>query len=101
MKKRFEIIQIPLIIIISLFVAAVPSYFRCAKLPQAKFVSSDLSFENPDQGEGIPFNQKELKVYKSTDLLRMVLLGVYPVEQTSHLFARPLSLHHKTPVLRC
>jgi hypothetical protein len=101
MKKRFKRIQIFLVIAISLFILAFPAYLRCTKLSQTKFVSSDLSFENPDQEEGVPDNEKELKVCGPSTLLIMFLLGINLFGQSSHLFPRSLSLRQKTSVLRC
>ncbi len=101
MKKRFKRIQIFLVIAISLFILALPAYLRCTKLSQTKFVSSDLSFENPDQEEGLPDNEKELKVYGPSTLLIIFLLGTNLFEQSSQLFSQAPSLRQKTFVLRC
>jgi len=101
MKKRFDKLQIPLLLILSLLLAVLPSYLCCSKPAQGKFVSSDLSFENPAQEESVPVNQRELKVYRPTDLPRIFLFGICSIEQASQLLAQPLSLHQKTPVLRC
>jgi hypothetical protein len=101
MKKRFKRIQIFLIIAISLFIVAFPAYLRCTKLSQTKFVSSDLSFENPGQEEGLPDNEKELKIYGPSTLLIIFLLGTNLFEQSSQLFSQTSSLRQKTFVLRC
>ena len=101
MKKGFKRIQILLAITISLFILALPACLRCTQLSQTKLVASDLSFENPDQEEGLPDNEKELKVYGPSTLLIMFLLGINLFEQPSHLFPRSLSLRQKTSVLRC
>jgi hypothetical protein len=101
MKKRFKGIQIFLVTAISLSIVALPAYLRCAQLSQTKFVSSDLSFENPDEEEGLPDNEKELKVYGPSALLIMFFFGFNLFEQSSHLFPRSLSLRQKTSVLRC
>jgi hypothetical protein len=101
MEKRFKGIQIFLVIAISLFILSFPAYLRCTELSQIKFVSSDLSFENLDQEEGLPNNEKELKVYGPSTLLMMFLLGINLFEQSSHLFSQTLSLRQKTFVLRC
>lgn len=101
MEKKFQGIQIFQVIAISLFILALPAYLRCTQLSQTKFVSSDLSFENQDQKEGLPDNDKELKVYGPSTLLIIFLLGINLSEQSSHLFPRSLSLCQKTFVLRC
>jgi hypothetical protein len=101
MKKRFKGIEIFLVIAISLFILALPTYLRCTKLSQTKFISSDLSFENPGQEEGLPNNEKELKVYGSSAFLIIFFLGTNLFEQSSHLFPQSLSLRQKAFVLRC
>jgi hypothetical protein len=101
MKKRFKRIQIFLIIAICFFILAFPAYLRCTQLSQTKFISSDLSFENPDQEEGLPDNEKELKVYGPSAFLTLFLLGTNLFEQSSHLFSQVLSLRKKTIFLRC
>jgi hypothetical protein len=100
MKKRLKRIQIFLAIAISLFILAFPAYLRCTQLSQTKFISSDLSFENPDQEEGLPDSEKELKVYGSSATLIIFHLGTNLFEQ-SRLFSQTLSLRQKTFVLRC
>ena len=101
MKKRFKRIQIFLIIAICFFILAFPAYLRCTKLSQTKFISSDLSFENPDQEEGLPDNEKELKVYGPYALLIIFHLVTNLFEQPSHLFSQTLSLCQRTFALRC
>jgi hypothetical protein len=101
MNKRFKGIQIFLAIAISLFTLVLPAYLRCAELSQTKFVSSDLSFENPDQEEGLPVNEKEWKVYRPSPLLIMFFLGINLFEPFSQLFPRSLSLRERIVVLRC
>jgi hypothetical protein len=100
MKKRFKRIQIFLALTISLFILAFPAYLRCTQLSQTKFVSSDLSFENLDQDEGLPDNEKELKVFGPT-AFNICVSGTNLFEQSLHLFSHTLSLRHKTSVLRC
>jgi len=101
MKKRFKRIQFILVIAICLFILALPAYLRCTKLSQTKLVSSDLSFENPDQEEGLPDNEKELKVYGPSALLIIFHLGTHLFDQSSQLFFRTLPLHQRTVLLRC
>ena len=101
MKKRFKSIQIFLVIAISLFILAFPAYLRCTNLSETKFASSDLGFENPDQENGLPDNENELKVFGPTAFFTIFLLGTNLFEQSSHLFSQALSLRQKTFVLRC
>jgi hypothetical protein len=103
MKKKFKRIQIFLVLTISLFILAFPAYLRCTQLSQTKFVSSDLSFEDLGQEEGLPDNEKELKVFGPTAFLGIgiCVLGTNLFEQSLHLFSHTLSLRHKTSVLRC
>ena len=101
MRKKFKRIQILPVIAISLFILALPAYLRCSQPSQTKFVSSDLSFENPDQKEGLPDHEKEWKGYGPSALLIMFLLGSNPFEQSSYLFSQMLSLRQRIAVLHC
>jgi hypothetical protein len=101
MNRRFKTIQIISVAAISLFILALPAYLHCAQPSQTKFVSSDLSFENPDQKEGLPDNEKELKGNGPSTLFIMFLLGAIPFEQSSYLFSQVLSLRQRIVVLRC
>jgi hypothetical protein len=100
-KKRFKTIPIFLVIAIFLFILTHLAYLRCTELSQTKFVSSDLSFENPDQEDGLPDNGKELKIYGPSTLLIMFLLGITFFEQSSYLFSQALSIRQRIVVLRC
>jgi hypothetical protein len=101
MEKRFRGMKILLVIAISLFILALPAYLRCTNLSEIKFVSSDLSFENPDQENGLPDDENELKVFVPTAFFTVFLMGTNLFEQSSHLFSQALSLCQKTLVLRC
>jgi len=101
MKRNFKRIQIFLVIPISLFILAHPAYLRCTQLSQTKFVSSDLSFENPDQEERLPDNEKELRGYGSSTGLIIFGMGTNLFEQPSHLCFQTLPLHQRIVVLRC
>jgi hypothetical protein len=101
MEKRFKRIHIFLVIAICFSILAIPAYLRCTQLSQTKFVSSDLSFENPDQEEGLPDSGKELKVFGPTAFFTLFLLGINLSEQSSHLFSPALSLRQGAFVLRC
>jgi hypothetical protein len=101
MKKRFKGIQFFLVIATSLFILALPAYLRCTQLPPIKSVSSDLSFENPNQEEGLPDNEKELKVYGPSTLLIIFPLDTDLFELSFRLFPQVHSLHQRIVVLRC
>lgn len=101
MKKGLQGIQIFLVIALPLFILASPAYLSCTQLSQSKFVSSDLSFENPDQEEGLPDNQKGWKVYGSSTPLIIFHLRTNRFEQSSYLFFQTPSLPQETFVLRC
>jgi hypothetical protein len=94
-------IQILLGIAISLFILALPAYLRCTQLSQSKFISSDLSFEDSGQEEGLPDSEKELKAFGSSGLLIIFDLGTNLFEQSFHWFSQRVSLHQETFVLRC
>ena len=101
MKKRFERIRFFLVIAISLFILALPAYLRCTNLTETKFASSDIGFENPDQEEGLPNNENELKVFGPTAVFTTFLLVTNLFEQSSQLFSQAPFLRQKTFVLRC
>ncbi len=101
MERRLRRIQIFLVIAISLLFLSLPTYLYCANLSQTKSVSSDLTFENQDQEEGLVDNEKELQVYGSSALLIMFDLGTNLFGQSFHLFSKTLSLDQKPFVLRC
>ena len=101
MKKRFEGIQILLVIGMSLFILALPAYLRCTSLSETKFISFDLSFENPDQKDGPLDNENGLKAFGPPAFFAILLLGTNLFEQFSHLFSAILSLHQKVLTLRC
>jgi len=101
MKKRLKGTQIFLVVAISLFILAFPAYLRCTHLSQIKFVSSDLGFENPAQEEGVPDNEKELKVYGPITLFIIFLLGTNLFQLPFHFFPQALSFRQRIVVLRC
>jgi len=101
MKKRSEKIQIFLGIAIFFIILALPAYLRCTQLSQSKFVSSDLGFESRDQEEGLPDNEKELKVFGPSAFPINSLLSTNLFEQSSYLLPQALSLRQRIVVLRC
>ena len=101
MKKRPKWIHIFQVMAISVFILAHPVYLRCTQLSETKFVSSDLSFENPDQEEELPNKEKQLNGFVPTAFLTVFLLGIKLLDPSSHLFPLPLSLRQETLILRC
>ena len=101
MKETFKTIHVLVIIAISPLILALPAYFRCTQASQAKFVSSDLSFENQDQEEGMPDSEKELKGYGSSALLVVFHLGANLFKQSSNLFSQMPCPRQEMFVLRC
>jgi hypothetical protein len=101
MKKRFKRIQIFLVIAISVFILAPPVYLHYSNLLDAKFLSSDLGFENSDRENRPPDNENDLKVFGPAAFSILSILGTHLFEQSSHFFPQPFSLRHKTFGLRC
>ena len=101
MKKRSKRIQIFLGIAISFFILALPAYLRCTQILQCKFVSSDLGFESPDREEGLPDNEKELRVFGQGAFPINFLVSISLFEQSFYLLPQALSLRQRIIVLRC
>jgi hypothetical protein len=101
MRKKFESMQFFVVIAISLFILAVPAYFRCTSLSEARFVSFDLSFENPDQKDGSLGNENGWKVFAPAAFFMVFLLGTNLFERICHLFLEAFPLLQKAFVLRC
>ena len=100
MENRYKGIESYLIVVISLFILIFPAYLRCTRLSQIKLFSSDIAFENPLQGDGVPDNQKQLKLYGAISFLIMFLLVVSLFERF-HFFPKAPSLFQRMVVLRC
>jgi len=101
MKKRFKAPQIFLVIAISFFVLTLPAYLRCTKLSEANLVSSDLSFENPDQQNELSDYENELEVFGPSAFSTIFLPGTNLLQQSFHFFSQALSLRQKPFILRC
>jgi TatA/E family protein of Tat protein translocase len=67
MKKN--LIQISLVTGICAFTLVFPAYLRCSNLAGAKLLSTDLSFENPDQEDVFSRQQNESKPFVSIALI--------------------------------
>ena len=102
MRKRFKrMMQFFLVIAISFFILTPPAYLRYSNLSEAKFLSSDLGFENTDRENRTPDNENDLKVFGPTAFFIISLLGTHLFEQSLHLFPQTFSLRHQTFRLRC
>jgi hypothetical protein len=101
MKKRFKNIQIFLVMAISFFIFALPAYLRYANFSEANFVSSDLSFEKPDQENGPSDYGNELIVFGPTAFSIIFLPGTNLLRQSFHFFSQALSPCQKPFILRC
>jgi hypothetical protein len=101
MKKRFKGIQIFLVIAIFVFILAPPAFLRYSNLSDAKFLSPDLGFENPDRENSPPDNESALKVFGPAAFFILFILGTHLFEQSSHFFPQSFYMRHKTFGLRC
>jgi len=101
MKKRFGWVEIFPVIVISVFILTQLACLCWAKLSQTKFTPSDLSFENPDQEDRLPDNEKELKMYGPSTLFMMFLLAITLFNQPFYLSCQALSFRQRIGVLRC
>ena len=93
--------QFFLVIAISFFILAPPACLRYTQLSDAKFLSSDIGFENPDRENRMPDHEDDWKGFSPMAFSILSLLGTHLFEQSSHFFPQPFSLRHKTFGLRC
>jgi hypothetical protein len=96
---KTKLIQIFLVIVICTLVS--PAYLRCSNLAGAKLLSTDLSFENPDQDDLFSGRQNQLKTFVSTVFLTKFLPGTNLFCQTSRFCSLTPLLNQKTSILRC
>lgn len=101
MQKRFKRTETFLAITISAFILLFPAYLRCSNFAGAKLLSTDLSFENPDQEDLFSDQHNQLKLFVSIVSPLKLFPGTNLFEDSCHLFPQALSLHQKTFVLRC
>jgi hypothetical protein len=99
MKKM--LIQISLVIVICSFTLVFPAYLRCSNLAGAKLLSTDLSFENPDQEDVFSGQQNEPKTFVSIVFLIKLPPGNNLFAQISRFCSLTSFLDQKTSVLRC
>ena len=98
---RRKLVQISLVIVICAFILAFPAYLRCSNLAGAKLLSTDLSFENPDQEEVFSGQQNESKTFVSITFLVKLPPGTNLFDQIFRSYSLTSFLDQKTLVLRC
>jgi hypothetical protein len=99
MKRK--LIQISLVIVICAFTLVFPAYLRCSNLAGAKLLSTDLSFENPDQEDAFFGQQNESKTFVSIVFLIKLPSGTNHFDQISRFCSLTSFLDQKTSILRC
>jgi hypothetical protein len=99
MKKN--LIQISLVTGICAFTLVFPAYLRCSNLAGAKLLSTDLSFENPDQEDVFFRQQNESKPFVSIVLLIKLPPGTNLFDQISRFCSLTPFLDQNTSILRC
>jgi hypothetical protein len=99
MKRK--LIQISLVIVICAFTLVFPAYLRCSNLAGAKLLSTDLSFENPDQEDVFFGQQNESKTFVSIAFLIKLAPGTNLFDQISRFCSLTSFPDQKTSTLRC
>jgi len=99
MKKK--LIQISLVMVICAFTLVFPAYLRCSNLAGAKLLSTDLSFENPDQEDVFFGQQNESQAFVSIVFLIKLPPGTNLFDQISRFCSLTSFLDQKTSILRC
>jgi len=99
MKRK--LIQIFLVIVICTFTLEIPAYLRCSNLAGAKLLSTDLSFENPDQEDVFSGQQNQSKTSVSIVFLIKLPPGTNLFDQISRFCSLTSFLDQKTLILRC
>jgi hypothetical protein len=101
MERKFKGLQIFLVIAISFLILAPPAYLRFAKSSESDFVSSDLTFENPDQRDKEFDSGKALNTFGPS----VSSINFFPdsdlIMQSFHFFQETSSPRQKAFVLRC
>jgi len=96
-----KLIQISLVIVICAFTLVYPAYLRCSNLAGAKFLSTDLGFENPDQEDVFFGQQNESQAFVSIVFLIKLPPGTNLFNQISRFRSLTSFLDQKTSILRC
>jgi hypothetical protein len=94
-------IQIFLVIAVSVIILVFPAYFCCSNLAGVKLLSTDLSFENPDQDDIFSYQPGQAKAFLSTTFTTKSLPEAILFEQTSHFLLLASFPDHKASILRC
>ncbi len=101
MKKRIKRIQAILIIALSFSLTLFSTYILYHNLAQADFLSSDLSFENPDQEDLFIRQQAESKLFVSNPFSILFLPGVNLFGHLPYFSFSTPSFDQKALILRC
>jgi hypothetical protein len=88
-----------LVIVISAFIVVLPAYFRCSNLKRAHLLSTDLSFESPDDENLLIEKLSRVSVLSSFSILFDT--GTHVFEQISCFSYPTLSLDQTSMILRC
>jgi hypothetical protein len=99
MKRR--LIQTLLVIVISSFILVFPAYLHYSNLAGAKLLSTDLSFENPDQEDVFSDQQSQSKTFVSIVFEIKFLPGTNLHGQMSRFCFLSSFLDQETLILRC
>jgi hypothetical protein len=93
--------QIFLVIAAFAFILIFPAYSCCSNLAGVKLLSTDLSFENPDQDDIFSDQHNQLKAFVSSVFTIKLLPKTIPFDQISRFWLQTASLDQKTLILRC
>jgi hypothetical protein len=94
-------IQIFLVIAASVFILVFPAYFCCSNSAGVKLLSTDLSFENPDQDDIFSYQNNQLKAFVSSVFTIKLLPEAILFDQTSRFLLLASFPDHKASILRC
>ena len=101
MKKRIKRIQAILIIALSFSLTLFSTYILYHNLAQADFLSSSLSFENPDQEDLLFGQQDESKIFVSSPFSILFLPGINLFGNLPYFSFSTPSFDQKALILRC
>jgi hypothetical protein len=99
MKRR--VVQTFLVIAISLFIPIFQGYSHYYDLAEADFLSSDLSFESPDEEISLTIKQNESKIFPLSASCVIFGLKIILAEQFPHSPSILSFFDQKALVLRC
>ena len=90
-----------LIIAISALLFAFPAYLRCSNSAGNRLLSTDLSFENPDQADIFSCQHHQSKAFVSSIFTVKLLPGTILFDQIVRLWFSASSLDPEVSPLRC